>query len=220
MACALFRRVRSGTGLCLAAVSLFLALPVAAIAHGFHGADQAMYQQANEDFVTGMLAAYYDIPVLLGLIAAGLLSGIWKPDGFSSLWPYFLGGIIAGAVVGFWGILPPSEPAYAAAIATGLLGAAAPNVPGGVMRALFLVLGIVLTNAVFSGYEIWDIPLFAYIGVAFSLNLGILLPAGLVWLSHTKLPYGWVMIAWRAKMSWIVAIALMSMVLTMKANAY
>ena len=27
-------------------------------------------------------------------------------------------------------------------------------------------------------------------------------------------------IAWRAKMSWIVAVALMSMVLTMKANAY
>ena len=213
------RRTAWAICLCLGTLSVLSASVTPVIAHGFHGADQAVYQQANEDFVTGILATFYDVPVLLGLIAAGLLSGIWKPDGFSSLWPYFLGGNVAGAAVGFSGVIPPSEPAYVAVIAVGLLGAAALSVPNGLMRGLFFALGLVFTNAVFSGYEIWDIPLFAYMGVAFALNLGVAIPAGLVWLSRTKLPYGWVTIAWRANMSWVVAIALMAMVLSMKSNA-
>lgn len=204
------------SSLCL---TLFFIHTAPVLAHGFHGVEQTAYQQANQDFVTGILATFYDTPVLLGLIAAGLFSGIWKPDGFPSLWAFYLGGILAGAAIGFWGILPPVEPAYFAAIAIGLLGAAALNIPTNLMRGLFFVLGVVFTNAVFSGYSVWDVPAFAYLGVAFALNLGVAVPVMLVWLTRTKLPYSWVTIAWRANMSWVVAIALMSMVLTMKSNA-
>ena len=200
----------------LAATAILCAAPAPLIAHGFHALDQAEYQRAYEDFFTGILATYYDAPVVLGLVVAGLFAGIWKPDGFSSLWPFFIGGSLAGAAVGFWGTVPPAQPAYSSVIAVGLLGAAALNLPTGLMRGIFFVVGLCLTNAVFSGYAVSDVPPFAYVGVAFALNAGVALPAVLVWVSREKLPYGWVTIAWRASVSWVVAIALMAWVLRIR----
>lgn len=187
---------------------ILLSAPAPALAHEF-----GVGQDAYEDFLSGNLAVFTDVPVLLGLIAAGWFSGIWKPDGLPSLWPFYLGGILAGAAVGFWGVMPPTLPAYGAVIVIGLLGAAAAPYAVVLMRGIFVLIGLILTNAVFSGHGIAEIPLFAYVGIAFALNFGVAASAGLVAISDEKLPYTWVPIVWRAGISWLVAIAVMTMVL-------
>lgn len=201
------------SGLVLAAI-VPSASPMPALAHDF-GAGEGPYV----DFLSGNRAVLADIPVLLGLIAAGLLSGIWKPDGLPSLWPVYAGGILAGAAVGFGGMIPPTLPTYITVIVIGLLGAAAPQMSTGLVRGIFFVIGLILANAVLSGHAISEIPPFAYVGIAFALNVGLAVPAGLVAVSREKLPYGWVAIAWRAGMSWLVAIALMAMVLMLKSTS-
>lgn len=195
----------------IATTVILAALPAPALAHKF-GAGQGAY----EDFLSGNRAVFSDMPVLLLLIAAGLFSGIWKPDGFPSLWLFYLGGIVAGAMLGLWGIFPPTLPAYFAVIAVGLLGAAAPNIPTALMRGIFVLIAVVVTNAVLSGHLISEISPFAYVGIAFALNIGVAVSAGLVAISREKLPYNWVTIAWRAAASWLVAIAVMAMVLMLK----
>lgn len=199
--------------LCLVVVIVLSVSPVSLLAHEF-GAGQGAYK----DFLSGNRAVLADNTVLLGLVAAGLLSGIWKPDGFPSLWPFYAGGVVAGAAVGFYGMIPPTLPTYVAVIAVGLLGAAAPQIPTGLVRGIFFVIGLVLTNAVLSGHRISEITPFAYVGIAFALNVGVVVPAGLVAVSREKLPYGWVAIAWRAVMSWLVAIAVMAMALMLKST--
>jgi hypothetical protein len=183
-------------------------VPVPALAHEF-GVGKGAY----EDFLSGNQAVLNDIPVLLGLIAAGLFASIWKADGFPALWPCYAMGLIIGALLGFSGAVAPVLPVYAAVIAVGLLGAAAPNLRVGVTRGMFLLIGIILANAVLSGHSVSEIPPFAYLGIAFALNIGVAISAGLVSVSLEKIPHSWVMIAWRAAMSWLVAITVMTMAL-------
>ena len=95
---------------------------------------------------------------------------------------------------------------------------AAPNFTTNVMRGIFVLIGIVVTNAVLSGHAISEISPFAYVGIAFALNIGAVASAGIVAVSRDKLPYDWVTIAWRAAMCWLVAIAVMALVLMMKST--
>lgn len=194
--------------------SALIMLPAPSSAHEF-GVGQGAY----EDFLSGNRAVLADVPVLLGMLSAGFFAGIWKPDGFPNLWPFYIIGLILGAFVGFSGAIPPTAPAFAATIGIGLMGAAAFPFPVGIMRGVFALMGIVLANAVLSGHSISEIPLFAYVGVFFALNIGTAVAAGLVSLSQDKLPYGWVKIGWRAGMSWIVAISIMAMVLMLNSAA-
>ena len=124
-------------------------------------------------------------------------------------------GHITGAVLAFWLAIEPTLPAYLAVILVGLLGAAAPALPRGVMQCVYLVVGVVLTNAILSGHTLSEIPPFAFLGIAFALNVAAAAAARLVFVSLQLLNYGWVLIAWRAGMSWIVAIAIMAMVLVL-----
>lgn len=184
------------------------AAPVAA--HEF-GAGQTQY----EDFLSGNRAVLTDIPLLLGLIAAGLYAAIWRGEGIITLWLPLAIGLVAGTALGFSGLVPPVIPAWFAVMVLGLFGAAKPDVPIHALRGIYLVAGILFTNTVFSGHTVEEIPLFAYVGIAFAINLVVLACAGMVQVSLEKLPYGWVMIAWRAGMSWLVAIAVMAVTLSM-----
>ncbi|NBT29684.1 MAG: hypothetical protein EBT18_09415 [Gammaproteobacteria bacterium] len=190
--------------------------PGSVLAHDDFSAQQSLYQIAYAEFLSGIRAVTINTPVLLGLIAAGLFSGIWKPFGFRLIWPVYLGGIVAGALVGFSGVAPSTVPAYVVCIAVSLLGAAALSIPAGVMRVIFFVLGLVLTNEILSGHRASDIPLFAYVGIALALNLGPFVPAGFVALSHRRLPFTWTPIVWRAGLSWISAVLLLTLLLTMR----
>lgn len=189
-------------------------LPVPALAHEF-GVGKGAY----EDFLSGNQAVLNDFPVLLGVIAAGFFASIWKRDGFPSLWPFYAIGLAAGALLGFSGLVPPVTPAYSVVIALGLLGAAAPDLRIGVTRVMFMLIGIILSNAVLSGHTVSEIPPFAYVGIAFALNISVAVSAGLVSVSREKIPYTWVMIAWRAAMSWLVAITVMAMALMFRSGS-
>ena len=205
------RRWRSTAALSaglLAAGFCLLALTSPALAHEF-----GVGKDAYEDFLSGNQAVLADVPVLLGVIAAGLFAGIWKPDGFPSLWLALLAGIAAGAVLGFSALIPPTGPAYGLVIFIGILGALAPPFSLPLMRGLYFVIGMILTNAVLSGHTVAEVPAFAYVGILFALNIGISAIARLVFLSHQALPYGWVAITWRAGSSWLVAIAVMALAL-------
>ncbi|MCJ8308358.1 MAG: hypothetical protein HRU27_05610 [Rhizobiaceae bacterium] len=173
-------------------------------------------KDAYADFLSGNEAVLTDVPVLLGIIAAGLLAGIWKLEGFPTLWLSFVIGIIAGAALGFSGWVPPTWPAFLAVIAIGALGAWALPFSTAVMRALFFAIGVLMTNAVLSGHTVSEVPPFAYVGILFALNIGVSACARLVFLSHQYFPYGWVSIVWRAGSSWLVAIAVMALALMLR----
>ncbi len=214
------RRAAAGACLCFVAAVIVLADAGPLFAHDDLGAAPSPFQQAYQDFLFGILGVVSNTPVVLGVVAAGLFAGMWKPDGAPVLWLMYLGGLGVGAAVGFSGVMAPTLPAYLVCIAVGLLGAAALNLPAGVMRGIFFVVGAVVANALLNGFSAAEIPPFDYIGMAVALNLGLLAPAGLVALTYDKLPYGWVPIAWRAAMSWIVAIAVMALVLDMQSTLH
>ncbi len=191
----------------------FLFLPRLAYAHAF-----SIGQTGYQNFLSGNKAVFADIPVLLGLIAAGLFVGIWKMDGFPKVWLFYIAGLFGGFVLGLTGLLPAALPAYCTVIIVGLLAAAAPDFPTWIMRVIYFAIGVVLANAVITGHTIDSIPLFAYLGIFFALNFGLVIPAGLVVVSRQELPYSWVLIVWRAGSSWLVAIAVMAMVLMLKST--
>lgn len=188
-----------------------LALSGPAFAHEF-----GVGKDAYADFLSGNEAVLVDVPVLLGLIAAGLLAGTWKPDGFPSIWLSFIVGIFAGAALGFSGLVPPTWPAFLAVIAMGSLAAWARPFSTAMMRGMFFLIGLVLTNAVLSGHTVSEVPPFAYVGILFAFNVGVSAVARLVFLSHQYFPYGWVGIVWRAGSSWLVAIAVMALALMLR----
>lgn len=190
---------------------LLLALTSPAFGHEF-----GVGKDAYADFLSGNQAVLVDVPVLLGVIAAGLLAGTWRPDAFPSVWLSYIFGIFAGAGLGFSGLVPPTWPAFLAVIVIGALGAWALPFSAKVMRAIFLLIGVFLANAVLSGHTVSEVPASAYVGIFFALNIGVSACARLVFLSHQYLPYGWVSIVWRAGSSWLVAIAVMALALMLK----
>ena len=198
-------RGRLLTAICL------LAVISPASAHEF-----GVGKDAYEDFLSGNQAVLADLPVLLGLVAAGLLAAIWKPDGFPMLRLPYIGGVLAGAALGFSALLEPVLPAYAAVVFLGVLGALAPSLTTRAMRGLYFLIGVVLTNAVLSGHTISEVPPAAYLGIFIALNLVVACCARLVFLSLQFFPYGWVTIAWRAGSSWLVAIAIMALALMLR----
>lgn len=175
--------------------------------------DFGIGKDGYEDFLIGNLAVFTDTPVILLMLAAAFLISIWKADGLPQVWAFYVLGAILGALLGFAGILPPALPAFIAVIVTGLLGAVALNVSVGLMRALVCLIGIVLGNAILSGHTMNELPLFAYFGLFFALNLGLAIPASIVAITRDKLPYSWVLIVWRAGASWLVAVAVIAMML-------
>ena len=216
LALSLSRRLVAITLLALATVLIINISAGSVLAHDDFSAPQSPYQIAYAEFLSGIRAVTTNTPTLLGMIAAGLFAGISKPFGFHLIWPFYLGGIVVGALVGFSGVAPPIVPAYIVCIAVSLLGAAALGISVSVMRVIVFVLGLVLANAILSGHTASDIPVFAYVGIALALNIGACVPAGLVALSNRRLPYTWTPIVWRAAMSWISAIAVLALVLSMR----
>jgi hypothetical protein len=195
-------------GLVAIAVLGVLLLPFPAYSHAF-----SIGQTGYQNFLSGNVAVFADIPVLLGLIAAGIFAGIWNMEGFPKLWPFYVAGLVGGLLLGLTGLVPAALPTYCTVVIVGLLAAAAPDFPTWLMRLIYFLIGVVLTNAVITGHTIDSIPIWSYIGIAFALNFGLVIPAGLVVMSRQNLPYGWVLITWRAGSSWLVAIAVMAMVL-------
>ncbi|MEL6968402.1 MAG: hypothetical protein AAGM04_13570, partial [Pseudomonadota bacterium] len=174
-----------------------LVLTTGASAHDF-----GVGKNAYEDFLVGNQAIFSDLPVLLGALAAGLLAGIWKADGFPALWLSLIVGLVVGSLVGFFGAPPPLVITYVTIILVGLLGAAALNLPLVPMRGIFFLAGGVFSNAVFSGHTPAEIAPLAYVGIFFAINFLIASTARLVYLTRENLPYTWVPIAWRAGSSW------------------
>ena len=175
--------------------------------------DFGVGRDGYEDFLFGNLAVLIDTPVVLGMAATGLFVGIWKSDGLPQVWLFYIAGMFGGAVIGLFGIVPLALPAYAAVFLVGLLGAAALDLSLAMVRVIVGLIGMVLANAILSGHSIGEVRPFSYFGIAFALNMGLSFSAALVAISRENLPYGWVLIAWRAAASWLVAISVMAAVL-------
>lgn len=185
--------------------------PRGAWAHNFETG-----QGAYQDFLSGNQAVLADLPIVLGLIATGILVGIWKTDRLPRVWLFYNIGALLGVFMGFSGVVPPVLPAYIAVCLIGLLAAASPAISVFMMRLIVGVMGAIFANAVLSGHTIDEIQTFAYLGIFFALNLGLAAPAAVVTISREKLEYGWVYITWRALSSWLVAISIMAMVLMLR----
>jgi len=69
------------TLLAVATTLIISIYPGSVLAHDDFSAQQSLYQIAYAEFLSGIRAVTINTPVLLGLIAAGLFSGIWKPFG-------------------------------------------------------------------------------------------------------------------------------------------
>lgn len=202
-------RPHSLRGLTAFAILIF-AWPFTAHAHDF-----GLGGNAYEDFLSGCQSVLFDVPVVLAVIATGLLAGIWRERSLPLIWLAYLLGAIGGLALGISGILPPVLPALIFIMLAGILGAAALDLSVNQMRMVLFASGLLSANTVLSGHSAAEIPLLSWFGIVFALNIVLAITAGLVTISREKLAYGWVMIGWRAGSSWIVAVAIIMVALVM-----
>lgn len=165
-------------------------------------------------YVAGIEATITYLPVMLLMIITGLYMGLHPALPAQNLGIYALTGLVLGAVLGAFAtrgaIAPPfMASTLAVTILAGLALALVPKMTDTLVYTLITGLTLVMSNAMTSGVFWWEILPFSHAGVATTLILGLSLICGLVRLSITRLGDGWVVIAWRAAASWIVAIAIL-----------
>ncbi len=198
-------------GLSLALLALFSVLaPATALAE-----TQDPVVEAYQDFLAGFDVTLNEATIQLMSVVTALLLALWKSGGLSSVWLFYLLGIVSGGLIGAMGWISPFLPGYATALITGAVVAVSPNIGPATMRSMVTIIALVTGNAALSGYP-WElIPLFGYLGVAAALVFGLLIVYAPARISLVLLAYPWVSIAWRAIAAWAVALAVLMIALAL-----
>ncbi|MEM9332210.1 MAG: hypothetical protein AAGA53_12855 [Pseudomonadota bacterium] len=195
-------------------VALIVFLP-ASVAYAHVGAP---FEHAYYDVLYGMEVTLGVGSVLLLMAATGLLIANRKTVYLVLPIPVLFIGAILGATLGALAWLPADMPAYIATISIGLLVAASPTLKKWQLMALVSLAAATMANVMFMGSDWRLIPISVYMGVVIVLLLGTMTIYMSVWLSRELLQYPWVDIAWRAIASWLVAIAVIMIALSVTGN--
>lgn len=186
----------------------FAFLPTSAHSHDF-GKDNDLYAR----FAEGAGVVFNDVPLLLATIALGIFVSLWRREGFPVIWAFLAAGIAGGLLLPMEPFQVPELASLPAAILLGLAGAAALDTSAVWMRAMGLVAGILLAIGALGGHAPGSVPLGAYFGIFFGLNLvtaGSAMATSIA-LGEANAPVP--RIAMRALASWLVAIAVMMLAL-------
>ncbi|MEM1200023.1 MAG: hypothetical protein AAGI06_12005 [Pseudomonadota bacterium] len=185
-------------------ILILLLCAAPASAHSFK-TDGGLY----ELFLEGNKAAFLDLRIVIGVLAAGLLIVLWDVEGLVKVWLFFLLGNGAGVLISAAGVPDPSFVLYGLTLVCALGAAAAVSLPAIWMRGLAFIMGAVPVVAILFDHTLGDVPIGFILGLAFGLNLVLATASGLVALTFQHIPYDWVRIAWRAIGAWLVAITIM-----------
>lgn len=197
--------VRKASARMIRAAILLLAFTRQATAHDF-----GLGGDAYAEFLSGCAAVLTELPVMIAMIATGILVSLWDREGLPKVWLAFVAGVVGGMLVATAALIEPVTVAYGSAIALGLLAAAAVTPDLKLMRLVLFFAGFLPVAALLSDHEFGTVPLAAYAGILFMTNIVLSASAGLVSIALKNIPFSWVSIAFRALASWLVAIALIS----------
>lgn len=173
---------------------------------------------AYDRFIEGAGTVFGELPVMLAVVALGLLVTLWQTDGLPRVWPAFAAGVLAGTGTGFSIAANPVATGFATAIAVGLLAAASPRMRLRTAAIVAFIGGFMTAFAMVTGHEIGSVPWAALLGIVIALNFVLAASAGLASLTVTRLAGTWSRIALRALASWLVAIAVMGLAFVANTN--
>jgi hypothetical protein len=193
---------------------LLLVFPGQAAAHDF-----ALGGDAYAKFLSGCAAVLTELPVMIAMIATGILVSLWDREGLPKVWLAFVAGVAGGMLVATAALIEPLTVAYGSAIALGLLAAAAVRPDVKLMRLVLFFAGFLPVAALLSDHDFGTVPPPAYAGILFMSNVVLSASAGLVSITLKNIPFSWVSIAFRALASWLVAIALISFAVLLRAGS-
>ncbi|MEM9277442.1 MAG: hypothetical protein AAGA76_02590 [Pseudomonadota bacterium] len=181
-----------------------------------HGGNH--FQHAFDDFFYGFEATFSFASAILPTLATGLFAGT-RPT-FSLTWTagFLLVGFLLGVLVAPFGWIPTDMTAYVATILIGLIVAASPNIERWLSGTLIVGTTAITANVMFSGYDWLVIPLFSYLGVGTAILLGSMTTCLVIQLVIASVRYDWIVIAWRAIASWIVAVSILMIALLISEN--
>ena len=191
------------------AVALLAAGP--AHAHAFESG-----KDAYALFLQGVAQPWLMLPVAVLLIGTGLFLGIWRVEGIVPAWP----GLILGAALGVG--LGPLVPQVGSAVLAGAalvvagLGVAALRVP------MLAAVGIAALATALSGrflmetHALGELPVAFLLGMAAGCTTQVALVAGAVQLTREHLTNRAVLIGWRALMSWVAAVAILTLAFALR----
>jgi chromate transport protein ChrA len=118
------------------ATILLLVFPGQAAAHDF-----ALGGDAYAKFLSGCAAVLTELPVMIAMIATGILVSLWDREGLPKVWLAFVAGVVGGILFATAALIEPSTVAYGSAIALGLLAAAAVTPDVKLMRLVLFFAG-------------------------------------------------------------------------------
>ena len=176
--------------------------PATACAHAFRtGTD------AYEQFVEGAYVALFAPPIILPLVALGVLVGLWRPsDGMPRVWPTFL----AAQAIGLFAApaLPPGIAVAALAVgaSVGAVAALLSHPPHALVLSLAALVGALTSGVGFQGHALLELAIPVQLGLLSGANLGVSFPAGVAAFSLSRIDKPWLGIGWRILASWTAAI--------------
>ena len=188
----------------LLAVPFLLGTTASAWAHAFQsGAD--FYEQFQEG---GSVILTYP-SVLLPLVAAGFLAGLWHTDGMARTFPAFLGGVLlgiplasfVGPVVGVLLIVLGMATASLAALLTR-------HHPIECLTLGFAT-GLLAIMVSLEGHGLFELPFFIHLGIVLLSIVVFVASANLARLSIDRFQHPFVAIGFRVAASWIAAVLLL-----------
>jgi len=189
----------------------WLIWPGAAAAHiGVHGSD---------GFVTGALRPVMDFSQLLATISVGLFVGWQNAGNANRAAGAFVAELVAGLAGAFWSDLSnlPAGLLHGVAFAGGFLAALARPVPVFFAVTLGGAGGLIIGLALLPGSESVSEAGFALVGGFFTVTLIFIYAVFAVNWLRGRASKPWLLLGLRIAGSWIAAIALMMLALTLRA---
>ena len=182
--------------------------PGAARAHAFDsGAD--FYQQ----FLEGTRVVFIYPGIFLPLLALGVLVSLWDREGMIRAWPAFLGGQVAGVLIGPLAGEGIAAVYLAVGLAVAALAALWPEARRALVLALAAAVGAGALATALEGHGFGELSVFIHAGILLAANLATAVVAGLARATFDWTDAAWLRIGWRVVASWLGAVQVMLLAL-------
>ncbi len=173
-------------------------------------------QDLYDLFLQGVAQPWLMLPVAVLLIGTGMFIGIWRVEGVIAAWP----GLLLGALVGFGlGPVLPQVSAlvlFGAALGVACLGLVGPPLSTPIITALSALCVGLSGRFLMETHVLGELPVIFLIGMGVGATTAVALPAGLIQFTRERIDHGALLIGWRALISWVGAIAILSIAFALR----
>jgi len=175
--------------------------PLPAQAHAFKAGAESFAQ-----FVQGTTTVFTYPPILLPLVALGILLTLWDLEGMIRAWPALVAGqligIVAAAFAGPWAAYVP----LAVGVVAAVLAALQADMKRGIILGIAFLSGLATMFANLEGHKFFEVPVLIQLGMLFGANFSVAASAGVVRIFFDRINHAWIRIPWRIISSWLAAI--------------